>query len=135
MADGRPIHGWNAYIYVSGAALTGGNGWTCNTTKATVDTPQFGKKWIDRVWGQLDGSGSITAWQHQDKKVLLDAVQADGPVATYIYPDKADPTNYVSGDLIYTSRNLDGSTTSGVGGTADFVSCDGDAGLTYTGFA
>lgn len=132
---GIPIHGKNAYIYVSGEAILGANAWNATTTKSTVDTPQFGDTWMRRVWGQLDGSGNIQAWMHQDKSILRAAVAADGPVATYIYPDRGDATNYISGDFVYTNHVADGATGAGVSGNVDFVTYDGATGLLYTGFA
>jgi len=135
MADGRPIHGKNAYIYVSGVAIIGANAWNAATTKEVVDTPQFGDTWKRKVWGQLDGNGNIQAWMHQDKRTLRDAVAADGPVLTYIYPDRADTTNYISADLIFTNHAADGATGAGVSGNVDFTTYDGTNGLLYTGFA
>lgn len=134
-SDGRPITGRNAYIYLSGAAINGANSWSLGVTKDSIEATQFGDTWKRKVWGQVDGSGSITAWQHQDKKVIYDAVLADGPVATYLYPDKSDLTNFWSGNLLWTSYSGDGSTSSAVAGNGDFVTYDGTAGLTQTGFS
>jgi len=135
MADGRPISGKNAYIYISGAAIVGANAWSLGMTKDPVEAIQFLDTWKRKVWGQLDGTGSITAWQHQDRKDLIDAVQADGPVLTYIYPDQGDSTNFIYGDLLFTNYTGDGSTATPVAGNADFVTYDGTNGFVFIGFA
>lgn len=135
MPDTRPIGGKNAYIYISGAALTGANGWSIGMTKDAIEAVQFGDTWKRKVWGQVDGTGSITAWQYQDRRLIMDAVAADGPVATYIYPDTGDATNYFSGAFIYTGYTGDGSVTTPVAGSGDFVSFAGSDGILATGFA
>ncbi len=134
-ADGRPISGKNAYVYISGAALLGANAWSLGVTKDSIEAVQFGDDWKRKVWGQLDGSGTITAWQHQDKKVIYDAVIADGPVSVYVYPDRGDTTNYWMGLVLWTNYIGDGSTSTPVNGSGDFVTQEGTAGLTQAGFA
>jgi len=132
MADGRPIHGKNAYIYISGIALVGANSWDLIIKKDTVETDDFGDEWKQNIGGIKSGSGNISGWQFQDKSTLIDAVTADGPVGTYIYPDRNDATNYFSGDFVFNSFNGSASTSAAVAGGAAWVS---DGTLTVTGFS
>ena len=131
-ADGRAIHGKNAYIYLSGEAVVGANAWSMTMGKGVVEISEFGFEWVRNLSGIKNWSGNFTAWQHQDEKLLMNCVEADGPVAMFLYPDKADPTNYFSGSAVFTGYSGSGGVDSAVGGNADFV---GDNALTITGFA
>ena len=132
MADGRPDHGKNGYIYLSGVAICEANAWALAIAKATAETTEFCTDWNRQLAGKKSWSGSLTAWQHQDKRVIIDAVLADGPVAMFIYPDSDDPTNFFSGDATFSGYDGSGSTEAAIAGNATFV---GDGELTITGFA
>ena len=132
MADGRSIHGKNAYGYISGIALVGANAWSLTLGKGVVETKEFGADWARNLSGIKIWSGNFAAWQHQDENLLMDCVNADGPVAMVWYPDSDDATNYFSGSAVYTSYAGSGGVDSAVGGNADFV---GDNALAITGFA
>jgi len=134
MADGRPFHSKNGRVIVSGVEIEGASTWSANTAKDVVEATQFNDRRKRNVPGQLSDAGSITAWQYADKRTLLDAVRADGPVSLYLYPDRNDATNYLYGFVIMTSRNLEASTAAAFGGTADYVNFDNN-GLTVMGFS
>jgi hypothetical protein len=128
------IHGKNAYAYTSGKAIAGANAWSVSVTKDVVEATEFGDTWKAKVVGQKDGSGSLTAWQYQDRRELIDCVAAATGVSLYLYPDRSDTSNYIYGMVIFTTYSGDGSTSSAVGGNADFVTYDNN-GLTFMGFA
>ncbi len=129
------VHGKNAYIYVDGVAFSGANAWSIGTTLDVVESTEFGNTWKPKLAGMLDGTGSITAWQYQDRRELIDAVTGQTALLTYIYPDRSDPTNFIHGIVLFTTYSGDGSTTTPVAGNADFVTSTATDGLTYAGFA
>jgi len=128
---GAPFHGKNGLIYVSGTEITGANAWNVAITQDSVETPQFGDSWKKRTVGMGDWSGSITAWQHDDAKLLADAATAGASVALLIYPSKNSLTDYYSGNGIF-GFSSDGGVDAAVGTTGDFV---GDDTLTIAGFS
>ena len=132
MADSQTIHGKNAYIYVSGVAISWANTWNAAMTADTVEATQFGDAWKRKVVGQKDASGSISAWQWQDKRTLIDALGLTLPL--YIYPDRSDTGNYFFGNVIFTGNPNEGSTSAAVSSNADWTSADQN-GITAIGFA
>lgn len=132
--DGKPFHGKNSYIYLSGIAVVGANSWSINESKDVVETPQFGDTWKVKAWGMRDATGSLNTWKHADKRTVIDCIAADGPVSLYIYPDRGDATNFVYGMVVFTGSAKEGSTTSAVSETADFTTCD-NSGLTWLGWS
>lgn len=133
MPDGRAIHGKNAYIYIGGVAIDETlNSWDITINTDVVETDGFGKSWKNNVPGLSTASGNFAGWQHQDKRVLIDAVTGRTALATYIYPDKSDTANYISFSAVYTQHSGSASTSAAVAGNAAFVV---DGTLTVTGFA
>lgn len=128
---GAPFHGFNGLIYVSGTEIVGANSWSFSFDKDTVETPQFGDTWKKSVGGLLGWSGSISAWEQGDSKVLSSAAASIASVAVLVYPARATLTSYYSGNANF-SFSSEGSTGGAVGNTADFV---GDSTLTIAGFA
>ena len=128
---GVPITGKNGLIYVSGTEITGANEWSLDIAQDTLETPQFGDTFKKRIAIIASWAGSITAWLHQDSKVLTTAALAGISVALLIYPTKLDLTDYFSGNAIF-SASLGGGVSSGVNRSATF---EGDDTLTITGFA
>lgn len=128
---GAPFHGKNGLIYISGTEITGANEWSINITTDSAEIGQFSETWKKRVVGQHDWSGSITAWMHADSKVITNAAVADVPVALLIYPNRADLTDYFSGNAIFGAQ-LGGGMSSAAGRSGDFVG--GDT-LTISGFS
>lgn len=132
MADSVPFHGKNAYIYISGVALTGANTWSLNITTDTVETTEFGAIWKGNVAGMSTWAGSVGGNQWANKRLLIDAVIAQASLPIYIYPDTGDATNYWSGNAVFSSHGGGGSTTDIVTSGVDFV---GNGTLTPTGWA
>jgi hypothetical protein len=132
MADSRPIHGKNGYLYIGGVALAGSNAWEISISTDSVETETFGDGWKQNVAGMSAASGSITAWQWANRRTLIDAVTGQTALSTYIYPDRLDATNYFSGSFVFTGYTGNGSTAAAVAGNATFVV---DGTLTATGFA
>ena len=128
---GAPYHGYNALIYVSGSPLLGGNAWNLNIETDNVVTNVFGDTWKKRVAGQNDWTGSITAWDLGDTKLLVSAATAQVSVALMIYPDRGTVGNYYSGSAIFGARTA-GGVTAAVSKDGDFV---GNDTLSITGFA
>jgi hypothetical protein len=128
---GAPYHGYNALIYISGTKLVGGNAWSLNISKDSVVTNQFGDGWKKRLPGQTEWSGSITAWDQGDDKLLMTAATAYTSIALMIYPDLSTIANYYSGNAIF-GASSGGGVTSAVSKDGDFV---GDDALLVTGFA
>ena len=131
MADSRPNHGKNAYWYISGIALVGGNTWNLETNTDAVETTEFGDTWKGNLAGQSAWTLSIDAYQYQDEKTLIDAVLAQTALPVYGYPLRSDTGSYFSGNAVFTSRSVSGSTTDAITGS---VSAVGDGALTFTGF-
>jgi len=132
MADTQPIHGKNGYIYVSGVAISWANTWSVAMTADVVEASVFGDAWKRKVVGMKDATGSLSAWQYQDKRTLVDALGQQLPL--YIYPDRSDTANYFYGNVVFTSYNSEGSVSAPVSGNADFTTYDSN-GLTALGFA
>lgn len=128
---GAPFHGKNGLVYISGTLITGANEWRINIATESVETPQLGDTWKKRVVGHSDWSGSITAWMHDDSKVITNAAVAGTSVALLIYPKRADLTDYFSGNAIF-GASMGGGSGSAVGRDGDFV---GDDTLTIAGFS
>lgn len=126
-----PRHGYNALVYVSGAEISGGNAWSIDIATDAVVTNVFGDTWKKRSVGQSDWSGSITAWDEDDDRTLVDAATAQASVALLIYPTRADLADYYSGNAIFGARTS-GGVTAAVDKSGDFV---GDDTLTIAGFA
>ena len=124
-------HGYNALIYISGTELTGGNSWNINMDTDAVVTNVFGDTWKKRVAGQNDWSGSLTAWEEGDEKLIVSAATAHASVALLIYPDRDIMANYYSGDAIFGATS-GGGVTSAISKDGDFV---GDDTLLIAGFA
>jgi predicted secreted protein len=132
MADSVPFHGKNAYIYISGVALTGANTWALTINTDSVETTEFGTTWKGNVAGMSSWSGSIGGNQWANKRLLIDATIAQVALPIYIYPDTGDNTNYWSGSAVFTSHAGGGSTTDIVTSGVDFA---GNGALTATGWA
>ena len=133
MADSRPIHGYNARIQIDTDVISGANAWNLTKTVNTVETTEFEDEWIRNLAGQKNTSGSISAWQYQDKRILMDLVGTEARL--WIYPDANDLTNYWYGVPLFTNYTSDGSTTSAVSGNIDFVVGSDGQGMTAYGFA
>lgn len=127
---GAPMHGFNALIYIGATALVGGNAWGIDIGTDSAETPQFGDTWKKQVLGMKNWSGSLTAWEQGDAKLLSDAAVAATVTALKIYPNRSDATDYYSGNAIF-SFGSSGDTGSAVSNTASFT---GDDTLAITGF-
>lgn len=132
MADSVPFHGKNAYIYISGVALTGANTWSLTPSTDAVETTEFGATWKGNVAGMSGYAGSIGGNQWANKRLLIDAVIAQASLPWYIYPDTGDATNYHYGSAVFTSNAMGGSTTDIVTSGVDFV---GNGALGSAGWA
>jgi hypothetical protein len=128
---GAPRHGFNGLIYVSGTEITGANAWSITVDVDAVETPQFGDSWKKHVMGMNTWSGSISAWDHPDSKVLQNAASAAASVALLIYPLRSDLTDYYSGNAIFGFES-GADTGSAIANTSSFT---GDDTLTIAGFA
>jgi hypothetical protein len=128
---GAPYSGKDAVIYVGGTALLGGNAWEINSTNEVSEAPEFQDTWKKHVTGLLTWSGSLTAWDQGDDKIIFTAATSGASSALLIYPDASDPTNYYSGNALFAASSS-GSTTSAVAKNGDFT---GDGTLTIAGFA
>ena len=124
-----PKSGHNAYVYISGEALLGGNSWSINLSSETVEHREFGGSFVERSKTFNDWSGSIEA--NDDCKLLTDAALAAGSCALYIYPDRGTTGEYYSGNAIF-GHSASGGVSSEVTAAGDFV---GHGTLTCTGFA
>ena len=130
-----PIHGKNARIQIDASVITNANAWTLTLGVQTVEATQFAETHVRNMPGQKADSGTITAWQPIDAKVLQDQRGTDGRL--WIYPDyTTTPTAYWYGVMLFTDFGSDSSTTSGVGATLNFVNGNTDAtGMVAYGFA
>ncbi len=128
---GAPFHGKNGLIYISGTEIAGAHAWSMTIDTDSVETPQFGDSWKKHVTGMQGWSGSVTAWEQGDAKVLSNAATAGTTVALLIYPNKNDVANYYNGNAIF-GFGTSGDTGSAVANTADFT---GDDTLTIAGFS
>ena len=127
---GAPVHGINGTIYVSGTKLAGANAWSIDSTVDAAEAPEFGDTWIKHVAGLLTWSGSLSAWEQTDSKLLFTAATAGAAVALLIYPT-IDPADYYSGNAIFAASSA-GDSSSPVSKNATFT---GDGTLTIAGFA
>lgn len=128
---GAPIHGINGLIYVSGTELAGANAWSIDSSIDAAEAPEFGDTWKKHVSGLLTWSGSLSAWEQEDDKLLFSAATAGTSVALLIYPHRDDLTNYYSGNAIFAASSA-GDSASPVSKNATFT---GDGTLTIAGFA
>ena len=133
-----PIHGKNARIQIDAAAITNANAWTLTLGVQTVEATQFAtatETHVRNMPGLKADSGTITAWQPIDAKVLQDQRGSDGRL--WIYPDyTTSPTCYWYGVVLFTEFGSDSSTTSAVGATLNFINGNTDAvGMAAYGFA
>jgi len=132
MADDRAIHGKNAKIIIDGTDLEGPNAWDISLSTDAVETDDFGDVWKANVPGISSASGSISGWQWQNKRVLMDAVTGQAALTIFLYPDSDDLTNYWTCSAVFGGYSGSGSTSAAVAGSATWVS---DGTLTATGFA
>jgi len=128
---GAPIHGYNALIYVGGTEIVGGNAWSLDVPSTAVETPQFGQLHTVQVAGPYTWSGSITAWEQTDEKVLVTAAIGGAALVLLIYPTRADTADYYSGSAIF-SASSSGGTRAAVDKSGSFV---GSTALAANGFA
>jgi hypothetical protein len=127
---GAPYSGKDGMIYVGGTKLVGANAWEINSTNEVSEAPEFQDTWKKHVTGLLTWSGTITAWDQADDKILFTAATGGSSVALIIYPDASDTSNNYSGNALFAASSS-GSTTSAVAKNGDFT---GDGTLTITGF-
>ena len=126
-----PRHGYNALVYVSGTEISGANAWSIDIATDAIVTNVFGDTWKKRAVGQSDWSGSLTAWDENNDRLLMDAATAQVAVALLIYPTRDDQADYYSGNAIFGARTS-GGVTAAVDKSGDFV---GDDTLTIAGWA
>lgn len=125
-----PRSGKNGLIYISGTEITEANAWSVTIDVDTHETGAFADTWKTQYVGLHSWSGSISAWDEEDKSALQDSAVADISVAILIYPVRTTLTDYYSGNAIF-SFGSEGDISSAVSNTADFV---GAGDLTITGF-
>ena len=113
------FHGYNARIQIDANIITNANAWSLTMGGGTVEATQFAETHVRNMAGQKTDSGSITAWQPIDAKVLCDQSMTEGRL--WIYPSSGTLTSYWYGIVLFTEFGSDGSTTSGVGATLNFV--------------
>lgn len=131
---GNPVHGKNARIQLDTNVITNANDWSLTLAVPAVDVSQFAETAMRNVPGQKADSGTITAWQPLDAKVLMDARGTDKRL--WIYPDTGTLTSYWYGVMLFTDYGGTGNVTSGVGATLSFVNGNTDAaGMIPVGFA
>ena len=128
---GAPIHGINGLVYVSGTELSGANAWSIDSTVDAAEAPEFGDTWKKHVAGLLTWSGSLSAWEQTDQKILFTAATSGTSVALLIYPVRGTLGDYYSGNAIFAASSA-GDSSSAVSKNATFT---GDGTLTITGFA
>ena len=102
---GAPIHGITGLIYVSGTELKGANAWSIDSTVDAAEAPEFGDTWKKHVAGLLTWSGSLSAWEQTDQKILFTAATSGASVALLIYPVRGTLGDYYSGNAIFVYRN------------------------------
>ncbi len=129
---GIPMHGYNGLIYVGGQEITGANQWSISVTADTVDVSQFGEAWKRNVGGQKAASGSVSGWQHEDEKILADALGTE--TTLHIYPNRNSLTDYWYGVVYWNGFDTDGSTTSAVPANAKWVLGNNADGFRAFGF-
>jgi len=128
-----PTHGFNGKIQISTDEIEGANAWTLTLSVNTVETTQFGDTHVRNLPGQKADSGTITAWQPMDAKVLNDLRGTEERL--WIYPSTGTATSYWYGVVLFTEYGSDGSTTSAVGATLNFVNGSDGTGMVAHGFA
>ena len=128
---GAPYSGKDAIIYVGGTKLVGANAWEINSTNEVSEAPEFQDTWKKHVTGLLTWSGTITAWDQADDKVLFTAATGGSSTALLIYPDDSVPANYYSGNALFAASSS-GSTSAAVAKNGDYT---GDGTLTVAGFS
>lgn len=127
------IHGYNARIQIDTDVITHANAWDLTLSIATVEVTQFVDAHVRNVGGQETATGSITAWQPLDAKVLMDAKGTE--LRLWIYPSSGTLTSYWYGIMLFTEYSTSGSTTSAVGTTLNFTNGASASGITEYGFA
>lgn len=113
-----PKSGHNAYIYISGVALVGGNSWDIALPSETVEFRQFGDTFVTRDKTFNDASGTIDSLQ--DSELLTNAALATGSLPVYIYPDRGTTGEYWSGNAIF-GVSASGSVDAAVAQAGDWV--------------
>ena len=127
---GAPYSGKDAMVYVGGVKLVGANAWEINSTNEVSEAPEFQDTWKKHVTGLLTWSGTITAWDQADDKILFTAATGGASVGLIIYPDAGTTANNYSGNALFAASSS-GSTSAAVAKNGDFT---GDGTLTITGF-
>jgi len=128
-----PVHGYNARIQIDASIITNSNAWSLTMGVNTVEATQFVDTHVRNLAGQKTDSGSITAWQPMDAKVLCDQRGTEGRL--WIYPSSGTLTAYWYGVVLFTEYGSDGSTTSAVGATLNFVNGSAGTDMAPYGFS
>ncbi len=128
------FHGKGGRIQIDTDVITNASEWTLTMAVQTVEGSQFEETHIRNMAGMKADSGTLTAWQPIDAKVLNDASGTEGRL--WIYPQFTTPTAYWYGVVLFTDFAPSGSTTSGVSCTLNFVNGNTNAtGMVAHGFA
>ena len=130
---GLPTHGFNGRIQIDAEVISGANTWDLTLGVGTVEATQFEDTHVRNVPGQKADSGTITAWQYLDQKVLMDQRGTEGRL--WIYPSSGTLTSYWYGVMLFADYGGSGSTTAAVAATLAFVCGSDGSGLTAHGFA
>jgi hypothetical protein len=131
---GAPVHGKNARVQIDTDVISNAYQWDLTQAVPSVEVGRFGETATRNVPGQRADSGTITAWQPIDAKVLNDARGADHRI--WIYPNYSSaPTAYWYGVMLCGDYGASGSTTSAVGATLAFSNGNTDSnGMVAYGF-
>ena len=124
-------HGINGLIYVAATELSESNSWRLAITSDLADGEIFGGTFRERDKGVSDWSGNITGFLQTDSKLIETAALAATSTTILLYPNRADLTDYYSGNAFFGANIEVGSRALEARG-GDFV---GDGTLTQTGFA
>jgi len=131
---GNPVSGHNGRIQIGSNIITNAHTWTLAKAVPTSEASQFEETHVRNVAGQRSDSGTITAWQPLDAKVLHDASGTEA--ALWLYPSNTVLTAYHYGVMLFTDYNLDVSLGSAVGATLNFVNANvNGTGMVAHGFA
>lgn len=132
---GAPTHGKFARVQIDANVITNAYQWDLTRAVPAVEVGQFEETHTRNVAGQRADSGTITAWQPVDAKVLNDASGSDARI--WIYPDFTNtPTAYWYGVMLCGDYGSSGSTTSAVGATLAFSNGNTNGtGMVAYGFA
>jgi len=130
---GNPIHGYNGRIQIGTDIITNANAWDLSISLNTVEVTQFVDAHVRNVGGQKAASGTLTAFQPLDAKVLMDAQGTEARM--WIYPSSGTLTSYWYGVMLFTEFSSSGSTTSAVISTLGFTNGSTSSGITAYGFA